>query len=320
MSRHAGESVRQDVVGWAWVAMGAVATLALPAWVLLTAVVLQLSPEAVTSASEVSLGPAPEPTLSDAIGLLWRGATSAAGLLAWALVPGAAIGVVAVGVSALGARRSAAQREVRDAEVAPSAVIQKDSMTVASRELSPLAAEQITGEAVVKGPAQTVLADPWRRVGAALVDVGLSQLTLLPLQVALYRTLAQATEAAELPPGVVDVSPTSSVVSTDLVQWGALITIPLVLALGVAQLVLLAKGRTVGKWRLGLRIVDAQGQPADLVRAFLLRGVVWTVLLGIPLIGWIVLPLIEVALLFGEDRRTPRDLIAGTFVVDERAR
>lgn len=75
------------------------------------------------------------------------------------------------------------------------------------------------------------------------------------------------------------------------------------------------RGQTIGKWIVGTRIVDLDGQVPPLARVMLLRlmllGVVSTAL---PAMGW-ALSLFNVLLIFRADRRCLHDHIAGTRVV-----
>jgi uncharacterized RDD family membrane protein YckC len=75
------------------------------------------------------------------------------------------------------------------------------------------------------------------------------------------------------------------------------------------------RGQTVGKWIVGTRIVDMDGEVPPLARVMLLRlmllGAVSTAL---PAQGW-ALSLFNVLLVFRADRRCLHDHIAGTRVV-----
>lgn len=309
--------VRQDTFGWLWVGIGALATLALPVWTLFTAVILQLSPEVVATSTDPSvvIVGEPESTFSDSMGLLWHGATSAARTLAWGILPASLIGVGAIVGSMVRARRDRAEREELDQALSGDAVLSEGAVDVAETALSPLEPEVGGTEPTLRAPTGTLIADPWRRVGAWLIDTGLFELTLLPAQIAYVRSVQRRVEDVAADPSMIG-TPDGSLI--ELMQTGLLITMPLVLALAVVQLVLLARGLTVGKWRLGLRITDTDGVPAGLERSVLLRMVVFAILFGIPVIGWLVIPLVDVSLLFGEDRRSLKDLVAGTLVVDDR--
>ena len=84
------------------------------------------------------------------------------------------------------------------------------------------------------------------------------------------------------------------------------------LAIPIAQAVLLSKhGQTIGKRALDIRIVQASsGQNGGFVPNVLLRAWLNALIGIIPLYG-----LIDVLLIFREDKRCIHDLIAGTRVV-----
>lgn len=89
------------------------------------------------------------------------------------------------------------------------------------------------------------------------------------------------------------------------------------IGLMVANLYLLyTRSQTVGKMLVKIQIVNYEdGQPADLVRTFLLRGIVNSLIGGIPCIGHIY-SLVDILYIFGEEHRCIHDLIAKTIVVD----
>jgi len=89
-----------------------------------------------------------------------------------------------------------------------------------------------------------------------------------------------------------------------------------ILAFMVLQIVLLAKrGQTLGKMLLNVRIVRLDGTKADIMHVFLIRTMVPTLIGFIPMVGGL-FGLIDVLLIFREDRRCIHDLMAGTIVVD----
>lgn len=90
------------------------------------------------------------------------------------------------------------------------------------------------------------------------------------------------------------------------------------LGLTVYQWYLLhSQGQTVGKQLMGIQIVKLDGSPVTFLEAVILR--IWV--LGVPTaimnqccLGWVV-SLIDVLLIFGEERRCGHDYIAGTKVI-----
>jgi uncharacterized RDD family membrane protein YckC len=69
-------------------------------------------------------------------------------------------------------------------------------------------------------------------------------------------------------------------------------------------------GQTIAKKLLGIKVVRSDGSPASLGRIFWLRNVVNTLLGIVPLYG-----LVDVLLIFGEQRQCVHDKIADTIVV-----
>ena len=81
-------------------------------------------------------------------------------------------------------------------------------------------------------------------------------------------------------------------------------------------------GQTIGKWLMGIRIVDERGEAAGLIRALLLRRWVFnavyvsigvTLMAWVPFVGWAWWCL-DVLPLFGEERRCLHDHVAVTDV------
>lgn len=84
----------------------------------------------------------------------------------------------------------------------------------------------------------------------------------------------------------------------------------------VTQAVLIsARGQSVGKLLLRIRVVDADGRNPGFLRAYLLREGGRLVLTFIPYIG-IMLRLVDLLMITRHDRRTLHDQLAGTFVVE----
>jgi uncharacterized RDD family membrane protein YckC len=87
------------------------------------------------------------------------------------------------------------------------------------------------------------------------------------------------------------------------------------LALVIYQLVLLStQGQTLGKRWMKVRIVSMDGSKAGFVKAVLLRAFVNGLIGAVPYLG-MVYSLVDILMIFREDRRCIHDLIAGTRVV-----
>jgi uncharacterized RDD family membrane protein YckC len=73
-------------------------------------------------------------------------------------------------------------------------------------------------------------------------------------------------------------------------------------------------GQSIGKRLVGTRIVRTNGAPVEFVHGVLIRSWLMGLLTGIPMVGSFV-SLIDVLLIFGQDRRCLHDHIADTIVI-----
>jgi uncharacterized RDD family membrane protein YckC len=88
------------------------------------------------------------------------------------------------------------------------------------------------------------------------------------------------------------------------------------LGIGCVQWYLIAtSGQTVGKRALGIRIVKIDGSPVDFVSGVVMRSWVMNAICNIPYVGPLI-GLVDVLMIFGEERRCLHDRIAGTKVVE----
>ena len=89
-----------------------------------------------------------------------------------------------------------------------------------------------------------------------------------------------------------------------------------VLAYAVYQLILIARyAQTFGKRIMKIQVVrNDSGEQCGLGRYFWLRAVVPGLIGGIPFVGWI-FTLVDILMIFGEQRRCLHDMIADTKVV-----
>jgi len=89
-----------------------------------------------------------------------------------------------------------------------------------------------------------------------------------------------------------------------------------VLVFGIQIFLLAARSQTVGKYMMQTQIVDFEtGQPADFVKAAVLRILVNSIIASIPCVGAIY-SLVDIFFIFRDDRRCIHDLLAGTTVID----
>jgi uncharacterized RDD family membrane protein YckC len=88
-----------------------------------------------------------------------------------------------------------------------------------------------------------------------------------------------------------------------------------ILGLGIYQLYLLStRGQSLGKRWMGIKIVLLSGAAPGFTHAVLLRVFVNGLISGVPYLGGIY-GLVDVLLIFREDRRCIHDMLAGTRVV-----
>lgn len=145
------------------------------------------------------------------------------------------------------------------------------------------------------------LAGRGARLGAVIIDAIILLVILMPLMyVGGYFEAAMAAAQAG---GAVGIGTT--------LMWGAIGFIVFAL---VQAYPLNASGQTWGKKMLKIRIADLAGNKPSLGRLLGARYLPVHVVGNIPLVG-VVLQLVNVLLIFRNDRRCGHDLIAGTKVV-----
>jgi uncharacterized RDD family membrane protein YckC len=149
-----------------------------------------------------------------------------------------------------------------------------------------------------------VLADLGSRFGAKLLDGLVAALPFLPAVLAIWGYQAVYGDMPEDPPPVI-------LAITALGMVG-------VLGVGVYQWIAISRtGQSIGKKYLGIRIVRLDGSPVDFVSGVILRSWILGFATGVLnqcCLGWIV-TLVDVVMIFGEERRCLHDVLAGTKVV-----
>lgn len=141
-----------------------------------------------------------------------------------------------------------------------------------------------------------------KRVSAAAIDFAV---VVLPLFLTIWAGLFIAARSGPAPRLLSEVPLREG---TDGVWLLVALLAPLAVQLGFQVM----RGRSVGKWAMGLRVIDASGEPADLVQVVLLRNVAPTVLYGVCGIP----ALIDVVLFMSTGQRL-KDRMARTRVVDD---
>ena len=295
------KDAREEFSGWVWVATGGVASILVPLWLLLTAVIVQLTPElaglgvqadetgALIEGADRLTGPEVA-LLGGATAAVWIAAAAPFVLimagLAWAL-------------GRVSSRRQRLGRLALDRETSEDAVLQGVGLEVTPSPTAGPSPPEVRGTDSLQTNGKP---DTGRRVGAKLLDIGMLMLAVVPGQIYWVSTLI----STGLPP-------------SGWVRQVILLTSLAALAIVVLlQGVLVARtGQTVGKRAFRLRVVRSNGVPADLLRSVVLRQWVFaSVCVLVPIIGWMILPMIDLALLFGEEGRALHDLLSDTMVVD----
>jgi uncharacterized RDD family membrane protein YckC len=161
-------------------------------------------------------------------------------------------------------------------------------------QLGPLGHRGPTGDAPLAGR--------WARLGSSIIDGLLSMVVVLPLQAhfGVYD-------------GFPNIKPLSAV---DTAAWGAG---GFALWLAIHAYFLATRGQTVGKRLVGIQIINEDdGRQASFVKLVFARYLPVSLIAHIPILGGL-LNLVDVLLIFREDRRCFHDLLAGTRVVEYRA-
>jgi uncharacterized RDD family membrane protein YckC len=151
------------------------------------------------------------------------------------------------------------------------------------------------------------LASRGSRLGAVLLDQLFVLILLLPGLWQLLQPFMKDMQAGR--------SPTPEEIVAQLAPALPLLIIP-ILVFVIVQIVLLVKhGQTVGKKLLGIRIVKLNGSNPGFVSVIIMRSFLPGLIGGIPAVGPF-FSLVNVLLIFREDRRCIHDLMAGTIVVE----
>jgi uncharacterized RDD family membrane protein YckC len=155
-------------------------------------------------------------------------------------------------------------------------------------------------------PLQTDLADRWARLGAALIDGAVMLVIMVPLMFmgGYWEVAFEAGRSGGF--GLMPLGTT--------LLWAAIGFVLFVLVQGYP---LHATAQTWGKKLLSIRIVDLQGRQPSLVDLLLKRYLPTHAIANIPCLGSIYV-LVDVLMIFRDDRRCLHDLIAGTRVVVSR--
>ena len=157
---------------------------------------------------------------------------------------------------------------------------------------------------------ETIPANLWLRLPAALIDGFLKTLCFLPTTIPVTRVLLEQAAKGGSTSLTEIAAVTKNVLNTSLEK-----SLPLLAALLLVQMGLLAlRGQSVGKLIVGLRIVRLDGSAPGFLHAFLLRSCIPFLLEQIPVLG-LVFWVVDSCFIFRDDHRCLHDLLAGTRVV-----
>ncbi|MCC7250217.1 MAG: RDD family protein [Lysobacter sp.] len=157
---------------------------------------------------------------------------------------------------------------------------------------------------IVGTDSDSELAGLGERLGAALIDVVLMMLIVLPVMFVggYFDMVMEAAMRGQ------------QVSLLEQVKWGVIGTVIFYLVQGYP---LSASGQTWGKRILKIKIVDLQGRKPSFARLAGLRYLPMQLANLIPFVGGLI-ALVNVLMIFRSDRRCGHDLIAGTRVVNAR--
>jgi uncharacterized RDD family membrane protein YckC len=158
------------------------------------------------------------------------------------------------------------------------------------------------------------LADRWSRLGAAFIDTLLGWSPLVLASIIVGGFMMAGTLKGSLSGG--DRTP-PDVLLEQLIPALAGFGVAILAALGIAifQCYRIATtGQTLAKKWLHIKIVNTDGTPVTFGSGVGLRAILISFIVGIPYLG-LIFWLIDVLMIFRDDRRCLHDLMAGTKVV-----
>lgn len=180
-------------------------------------------------------------------------------------------------------------------------------MRTSAAPFNPAAADAATPPAAESFSEEPRLAGRGTRLGAILLDQLFAFILALPGLWMLFQPFIQDIKNGQ----TIEPEQLAGQLGTAL----PILIIPL-LAFVVVQVVLLVKnGQTIGKKLLGIKIVKLDGSNPGFVSVILLRSILPGIIGGIPMVGPL-FSLVNVLLIFREDRRCIHDMMAGTIVVE----
>jgi uncharacterized RDD family membrane protein YckC len=146
---------------------------------------------------------------------------------------------------------------------------------------------------------ETNLASRWKRLGGALIDGLVSLVVFLPLTL-VTGGQEQILNGQQLTIG----------------QQVAFFVVGYVVFLLLNGYLLYRKGQTIGKLVVKARMVDLKGHIPHFGKLFVLRYVLPSLVVQIPVLGSLV-AIVDVLFIFGQENRCLHDHLAGTWVINE---
>ena len=149
------------------------------------------------------------------------------------------------------------------------------------------------------------LADPVRRLLAAMLDVIVAIPFFIPAALAFGFGLTEADRAKQPP-------------SENMIVVAAcgLFVVGVFALLGINIYLLASRSQMIGKWILKIQIMDYEtNEPAGFLKSAILRGFVNGLIGAIPMVGSLY-SLVDILFIFGEEHRCLHDQLAGTYVAN----
>ena len=160
-------------------------------------------------------------------------------------------------------------------------------------QIRQLATEKVRAEMRASGSPEAMVCSRWKRLFGSIID---SVAGIVAMVAGLLLAMAMKHVGGDG--------------GSDIGLFVVMVTIPLML--GICQLYMIAvDGRTVGKYCVGSKIVNLNGQPPGFFQGIVMRIIVIAFLGMIPMFG-----LVNICWIFNAPKRCLHDLIAGTYVID----
>jgi uncharacterized RDD family membrane protein YckC len=145
------------------------------------------------------------------------------------------------------------------------------------------------------------------RLGAVLLDVLIFGIPLIPSYATAFRSMVYTRSTAQ----------NYFAFWAGMARSGPWFYVGMLINLGLLALTIVLvyrNGQTIGKKLLGIKVARTDGSRASLARIFWLRNVLNSVITAVPFLGPFY-TLVDICMIFGEQRRCCHDYIADTIVI-----